>query len=91
MASGLVVVAYDYAAAQQHLRHNLTGLLVKPGDRSAFIQMADEASHHTQTEKGVRLLVREYAELIGWSSIYDRFEKITRQCLLDTIPASEVA
>src|SRR5208282_1785922 len=37
MASGLVVVAYDYAAAKLHIRHGETGVLVRFGDGNAFV------------------------------------------------------
>ncbi|MGH8462502.1 MAG: glycosyltransferase family 4 protein, partial [Pseudomonas sp.] len=37
MASGLGVVAYDQAAAAQHIRHGHSGALAMPGDVDAFI------------------------------------------------------
>ena len=37
MASGLVVVAYDYAAAKLHIRHRETGVLVPYGNSKAFV------------------------------------------------------
>ncbi len=40
MASGLAVVAYDYAAAQQYLHHGVSGLLAPRGDAGEFAQMA---------------------------------------------------
>ena len=40
MASGLAVVAYEYAAARQCLVHEESGLLVPFGDSSAFEGMA---------------------------------------------------
>ncbi|APZ43705.1 glycosyltransferase family 4 protein [Acidihalobacter ferrooxydans] len=40
LASGLGIVAYDYAAAHEHLRHNENGLLAAPNDETAFIHQA---------------------------------------------------
>lgn len=36
LASGLGVVAYDQAAAAQHIRHGYNGVLAMPGDEQAF-------------------------------------------------------
>ncbi|MGA7985950.1 MAG: glycosyltransferase family 1 protein, partial [Burkholderiales bacterium] len=41
MASGLGVVAYDYAAARQHLEHGRSALLAPFDDRAAFIAHAE--------------------------------------------------
>ena len=40
MASGLVVVAYDYAAARIHVAHGESGALVPRGDARAFVEGA---------------------------------------------------
>ncbi len=40
MASGLVVVAYNYAAAHMHMTHGETGVLVPYGEPQAFIDAA---------------------------------------------------
>ena len=40
MASGLAVVAYEYAAARQCLVHEESGLLAPFGDSRAFVGMA---------------------------------------------------
>ena len=40
MASGLVVVAYNYAAAHMHMTHGETGVLIPYGEPQAFIDAA---------------------------------------------------
>jgi glycosyltransferase involved in cell wall biosynthesis len=40
MASGLGVIAYNYAAAKMHIRHGETGVLVPYGDSKAFVDSA---------------------------------------------------
>ena len=40
LASGLAVVAYDQAAAAQHIRHGYNGVLAMPGDEEAFCDAA---------------------------------------------------
>ena len=45
MASGAAVVAYDYAAARQHVINGKNGLLAPKGDEQVFIEKAIEAIH----------------------------------------------
>src|SRR6185503_1364513 len=40
LASGLAVIAYDYAAAHKHIRHDVNGLLAKFEDADAFLRLA---------------------------------------------------
>src|SRR5437879_12039408 len=40
MASGLAVVAYDYAAARVHIENGVTGALAHPGDARGFVDAA---------------------------------------------------
>ncbi len=40
MASGLAVVAFDYAAARRHISHGQNGLLAPRGDETGFIESA---------------------------------------------------
>jgi len=91
MASGLAVVAYDYAAAQLHISDRVTGLLPKFGDRQAFIADTIDALQHTRSDRGVRLLAREHAESIGWHRIYDRFESLLLDSVVETLNQPQVA
>jgi glycosyltransferase involved in cell wall biosynthesis len=40
MASGLALVAFDYAAASQHVRHGDNGLVAHMGNESEFVRLA---------------------------------------------------
>src|SRR5207249_10128845 len=42
MASGLALVAYDYAAARMHVTHGETGVLIPYGQAAAFVACAVE-------------------------------------------------
>src|SRR5260221_8025234 len=55
MASGLAVVAYDYAAAQQYLRHGVSGLLAPRGDAGEFAQMAARLAPNPKLGSRLRL------------------------------------
>lgn len=43
LASGLVVVGYDYAAAEMHIKHEVNGLLADYGNEELFLQRCREA------------------------------------------------
>ena len=69
MASGLAVVAYDYAAAKMHISHNKTGLLVPYGDALAFIDAAAKIARTPQLLSQIRGQVRPYAAALTWPRI----------------------
>ncbi|WP_449117277.1 glycosyltransferase family 4 protein [Pseudomonas viridiflava] len=85
LASGLGVVAYDEAAAGQHIRHGHNGALAMPGDEAAFIDAALWLLEDSETLRRVRLNARQHASRQGWAAIIDQFE---RQ-LLDVSPPRE--
>ena len=76
MASGLVVVAYDYAAAKLHIRHGETGVLVPYGDSKAFADSAASLVWESQTIHRIRQQAREYVASIKWSRVVERFESL---------------
>jgi len=74
MASGLAVVAYDQAAAAQHIRHGHSGALAMPGDQAAFIDAACWLLEESETLRRVRLNARQHASRQGWPAIVEQFE-----------------
>ncbi|CAM3764776.1 GDP-mannose-dependent alpha-mannosyltransferase [Pseudomonas reidholzensis] len=74
MASGLAVVAYDEAAAAQHIRHGHNGALAMPGDQPAFIDAACWLLEECETLRRVRLNARQHASRQGWPAIVEQFE-----------------
>ena len=74
MASGLVVVAYDYAAAQRHINDRQNGLVVPLKEDDLFIQSARSLLNGDIDITEVRNNARNYALSIDWSQIIDRFE-----------------
>jgi glycosyltransferase involved in cell wall biosynthesis len=75
LASGLGVVAYDEAAAGQHIRHGHNGALAMPGDEVAFIDAACWLLEDSETLRRVRLNARQHASRQGWGAIIDLFER----------------
>jgi glycosyltransferase involved in cell wall biosynthesis len=73
MASGLVVVAYNYAAAKIHITHGETGVLVPYADSTAFIESAARLVLKPQSLHQIRRQAREYAVSIGWPEVVASF------------------
>ncbi len=80
-ASGLAVVAYDEAAAAQHIRHGHSGALAMPGDEAAFLEAAGWLLEDEENLRRVRLNARRHARLQGWAAIVEQFEQqLTNAC-----------
>lgn len=74
LASGLGVVAYDEAAAGQHIRHGHNGAVAMPGDEESFIDAARWMLEDDETLRRVRLNARQHASRQGWAGIIEAFE-----------------
>ena len=74
MASGLVTVSFDYAAAALHVRSGENGLKAAKGDSAEFIRCALEGLS-LRPDHSVRRAARETAESLGWDKVIGEFEK----------------
>ena len=83
MASGLATVAYDYAAAKQHIRHDVNGLLVPFGDTAAFITQAKGLISDMGRVQRLRHEARHTVESLTWEHIMGQMETV----LFDTVRA----
>lgn len=86
LASGLGVVAYDQAAASQHIRHGYNGALAMPHDQQGFIESACWLLEAPESLRRVRLNGRQHAARQGWAAIVDLFEAHLRSALLPLSP-----
>ncbi|MCB1228810.1 MAG: glycosyltransferase family 1 protein [Verrucomicrobiae bacterium] len=73
MASGLGVIAFDYAAARQHIVNGENGFTVPFGDEDAFIEAAVEALRNEELAS-VREEARKSARKVRWKKVVKRFE-----------------
>lgn len=78
MASGLAVVAYDYAAAREHIVHGETGLLAPFADTDAFIRAAAELAPDRALQARLRTKARATAEMIDWAEVVGEFATALR-------------
>jgi glycosyltransferase involved in cell wall biosynthesis len=80
MASGLAVVAYDYAAPRLLIRNGGNGWRVPFGDGEAFLKQSVEACVGSIPE-GMRKRARETALEHSWESVVNQFEgELTGVC-----------
>ncbi|MBU0621308.1 MAG: glycosyltransferase family 1 protein [Gammaproteobacteria bacterium] len=86
MASGLATVAYDYAAAQQHIRHDVNGLLAPFADTDAFVAQARGLISDMERVQRIRVAARETVESLTWEHIMGQMETV----LYDTVRAQGV-
>ncbi|MGD9831639.1 MAG: glycosyltransferase family 4 protein [Piscinibacter sp.] len=76
MASGLPVVAFDYAAAAQLIDHDAQGVRVPFGDGRAFAEAALALAFDPARRERLGRAARERALLLDWSTIVQRFEGV---------------
>jgi glycosyltransferase involved in cell wall biosynthesis len=75
MASGLPVVAFNYAAAARFIRHGENGWLVPFGDRAAFLDSAVNVARAPDLRARLGPAARRTAEGISWDFVIDQLER----------------
>ena len=76
MASGLAVVAFDYAAAAENIGHGVTGLLVPFDDSAEFVRQAGVLAANPQRIGELGGNARRAAEKLSWDNIIEKFENL---------------
>ncbi len=84
LASGLGVVAFDQAAAAQHIRHGHNGALAGAQDEQGFIQAANGLLNDAEGLRRARLNARLHASHQGWAAIVELFEQHLRSAMQPT-------
>ncbi|HKA42031.1 MAG TPA: glycosyltransferase family 1 protein [Burkholderiales bacterium] len=85
MASGLAVVAYDYAAAHQHIRQGVDGLLAAVDDAAGFTRLAVGLANDRGRAGHLGAHARAVAEKLDWAWVVAEFERT----LLEFAPDGE--
>jgi len=88
MASGLAVVAYDCAAAEEIIRHGENGLKVAPEDQAAFIAQAASLAPDVARQRRLGAAAAARAAQLSWDAIIDSFERVLLR-LAHPEPATE--
>ena len=84
MASGLAVVAYDYAAARQHIISGHNGFSVPFNDEEAFVAAVVDAAKSDLTD--LRAEARSSARKVRWKKVVRRFEKQLKNMSMGDAP-----
>ncbi len=75
MASGLAVIAFDYAAAQQHIHSGENGLLAAAGAADDYVQLAAGLVTDLPRVRRLGERARATTEKLDWSCIVAEFEQ----------------
>ena len=76
MASGLAVLAYDYAAAAQLIRSGENGVLARFDDRADFVHAASRLAHDLQAARALGLRARQTACAQSWERVVADLEAV---------------
>jgi glycosyltransferase involved in cell wall biosynthesis len=76
LASGLPVVAFDYAAAHTHVESGHTGQLAPFGDAQAFIDAAAALAQDVPALQGMGQAARQAIRQLDNEQVYDRLETL---------------
>jgi glycosyltransferase involved in cell wall biosynthesis len=78
MASGLAVVSFDRAAAQEHVANGVSGLVVPESDARAFITSAYELGLDSETRLMLGVNARIVAQQCAPERVTAEFDKLLR-------------
>jgi len=88
MASGLAVVAYDCAAAEEVIRHGENGLKAPPEDAAVFVTQAVSLATAAPLRQRLGSAAAARAAQLSWDAIVDAFECVLlRLAQAHTTPA----
>jgi glycosyltransferase involved in cell wall biosynthesis len=76
LASGLPVVAFDYAAARAHIAHGDTGMLAPYRDAWAFIRGAEALAQPPRALDAMGRHARASVLPCEWARVVERFERL---------------
>jgi glycosyltransferase involved in cell wall biosynthesis len=81
MASGLALLAFDYAAAAQLVRSGENGMLVAVGDSAAFVSAAAAMAADAAGRRQMGAAACLTAAALDWASVAARFEGVLDQVI----------
>ncbi|MGA7982075.1 MAG: glycosyltransferase family 1 protein [Chromatiaceae bacterium] len=76
MASGLPVIAFDYAAAGSHIRNRENGITVRSADRASFVRRAVEAARDRPKLRSLGEQARLTTRELSWERVLEVFEQL---------------
>ncbi len=83
LASGLPVVAYDYAATALYIQHMLNGMAIPFNDETAFCQAAVKLATDHALRQTLAAEARKTARSLDWQRIVVKLDQIIRGLLAE--------
>jgi glycosyltransferase involved in cell wall biosynthesis len=92
MASGLAVVAYDDAAAAQHIRPFASGLLAPRGDAAEFVAHARRLALQPGLVDRLGPAAREAVTAVSWDAVGEAFTGLLEKAAsrAENVPAASI-
>jgi len=84
MASGLAVLAYDYAAARQYIDHGVNGLLANPNEAHSFINQGLELIKDGVDLQNMRAHARQTTIEASWDKVTKKLENNYQDLILNS-------
>ena len=81
MASGLAVVAYDYAAAKMHIKHGVSGIKAPCGEKQLYKDAALQLVNKRLMSHEIKKAARRHTLNQTWHHVINRFQQISRDIL----------
>jgi glycosyltransferase involved in cell wall biosynthesis len=89
MASGLGVLAFDYAAPRRFIRPGETGWLAPFGDEETYLSTAAKVARSTEAWPAIRRSAHYAVLPVSWEGVLGDFEKELLEITSSPIPASQ--
>ncbi|MBC8118930.1 MAG: glycosyltransferase family 1 protein [Burkholderiaceae bacterium] len=86
MASGLAVLAYDYAAAAQLIQPPRNGLLAPFDDTEAFVRLAADLASNRDIARAMGARARVTVEGLSWERVVEQLERLFFQVASEVEP-----
>ncbi|HRP97053.1 MAG TPA: glycosyltransferase family 1 protein [Rhodocyclaceae bacterium] len=83
MASGLAVLAYRRAAAVELVSDDVSGVVVAPGDRDAFVRAAAVLGRDDARRARLGAAAHRAMQARGWDAVVVRFESVLRRLVAE--------
>lgn len=84
MAAGIAVVAFDYAAAAQLIRHGENGVLVSYGDNAAFLRRAQALAAQPPEMRRLGRAAAASLAARSWEAVCSQFEQHLRLAMRES-------
>jgi glycosyltransferase involved in cell wall biosynthesis len=84
MASGLAVIAFDYAAAREHIQHGRSGMLAPYAEAKRFTELAVQVASDPESRVRLGSAARAAALEVSWHHVVEVFAGALSEIALRT-------